>query len=94
MAMQTDVSSTYLAASGDVTAAPFRLKSFIVRGDGTAGYVKFRDGSVSGTVLLQVDLGTADTQTFSVLLPGEGIRFPTSIYADMSHAAALTSFCA
>ena len=94
MTMQTDVSSTYLTASGSVVAAPFRLKSFIVRGDGTAGYVKFRDGSASGAILLQVDLGTADTQTFSVLLPGEGVRFPTSIYADISHAAALTAFWA
>ena len=94
MTMQTDVSSTYLAASGAVTGNPNRLKSFIVRGDGTAGYVKFRDGGVSGTILLQVDLGTADTQTFSVLLPGEGVRFPTSIYADISHAAALTTFWA
>ena len=94
MTMQTDVSSTYLAASGAVTSAPARLKSLVVRGDGTAGYVKFRDGSVSGTILFQVDLGTADTQTFSVLLPGEGVRFQTSIYADISHAAALTSIWA
>ena len=94
MTMQTDVSSTYLAASGAVTSAPARLKSLVVRGDGTGGYIKFRDGSVSGTVLAQIDLGTADTQTFSVLLPGEGVRFTTSIYADISHAAALTTFWA
>lgn len=91
MTMQTDVSSTYLNASGAVTTQRARLRAVSYKGDGTAGYIKLRDGGVSGTVLLQLDVSTADTQTINMLLPAEGILFGTSIYADMSHIASATS---
>lgn len=92
MAMQTDVSTTYLNASGNVTTARARLRSVSYKGDGTAGYIKFRDGGVSGTVLLQLDVSTADTQTINLLIPAQGILFESSIYADISHVASATSF--
>ena len=87
---QTDVKSTHLTASGAVTSTRARLKSISYRGDGTDGFVKLRDGSVSGTVLMELDVGTSDTFTIYLLLPGEGILFPTSIYAELSHVAATT----
>lgn len=91
MAMQSDISSTYLNASGAVTSQRARLRAVSYKGTGTAGYLKLRDGGVSGTVLLQLDVSTADTQTISLLLPDQGILFGTSIYAEFSNIASATS---
>ena len=90
--MQTDVNSTHLTASGTVFGGRARLKSVSYRGNGTDGYVKFRDGGSSGRVLCELDVGTSDTFTIYVLLPGEGIVFQTSIYADLSNVLAVTVF--
>ena len=91
MTMQYDVKSTHLTASGDVTSNRARLKSVSYRGDGQNGYIKFRDGSVTGTVLMELDVGTSDSFTIYLLIPGEGILFPTSIYAELSHVSAITA---
>jgi len=88
---QTDVKTTHLTASGAVTSTRARLKSISYRGDGTDGFVKLRDGSVSGTVLMELDVGTSDSFTIYLLIPGEGVLFPTSIYAELSHVAAITA---
>jgi hypothetical protein len=69
-----------------------RLKSVSYRGNGTDGYIKFRDGGSSGSVLCELDVGTSDTFTIYVLLPGEGIVFQTSIYVDLSNVSATTVF--
>ena len=91
MAMQTDVKSTHLTADGGVSGNPARLKAVSYRGDGTAGSILFKDGA-SGSTLLELDVGTSDTFTIYILLPGEGIRFSNSIYADITHVSALTAF--
>ena len=64
---------------------------FRSRGDGSNGYVRFRDGSVTGSILMELDVGTNDVFTIYLLLPGEGILFPTSIYAELSHVSAITA---
>lgn len=92
MAMQTDVKSTHLTASGTVFNGRTRIKSVSYRGNGTDGYVKFRDGGSSGPVLCELDVGTSDTFTIYLLLPGEGIVFQTSIYAELSNVNATTVF--
>lgn len=91
---QTDVNSTHRASSGAVTTDRARLKSISYRGNGTAGFVKVRDGSASGTILVELDVGTSDTFTIYVLVPGEGVLFPTSIYVQMSNVDAITAFWA
>jgi hypothetical protein len=91
---QTDVNSTHRASSGAVTTDRARLKSISYRGNGTAGYVRVRDGSASGTILVELDVGTSDTFTIYVLVPGEGVLFPTSIYVQMSNVDAITAFWA
>ena len=91
---QTDVNSTHRVSSGAVTTDRARLKSISYRGNGTAGFVKVRDGSASGTVLVELDVGTSDTFTIYVLVPGEGVLFPTSIYVQMSNVDAITAFWA
>jgi hypothetical protein len=90
--MQTDVKSTHLTASGNVFNGRSRLKSVSYRGNGSDGYVRFRDGSSTGPILCELDVGTSDTFTIYLLLPGEGLVFQTSIYADLSNVNAITAF--
>lgn len=90
--MQTDVQSTHLTASGVVSANGARLKAVSYRGDGQAGSILFKDGGASGTTLLELDVGTSDTFTIYILIPGEGVRFPTNIYATLTHVGAITAF--
>ena len=93
MSMQTDVKSTHLTASGNIAGlSRTRFKSLSYRGDGTDGYVRLRNGGSSGEILCELDVGTSDTFTIYVLMPGEGILFPNGIYADISHVNALTVF--
>lgn len=93
MSMQTDVKSQHVTASGNIASlSRARLKSMSYRGNGTDGYVKLRDGGASGTVLCELDVGTSDTFTIYVLLPGEGILFPSGIYIDISNVSAATVF--
>ena len=95
MTMQTDVKSQHLTASGNINSLNRnRLKSISYRGNGTDGYVKLRDGGASGAVLCELDVGTSDTFTIYVLLPGQGILFPSGIYVDMSNVSATTVFYA
>ena len=92
MTMQTDVKSNHLTASGTIFNGRTRLKSISYRGNGTDGYVKLRDGGSSGPVLCELDVGTSDSFTIYVLIPGEGILFQTSLYADISNVNAATVF--
>ncbi len=92
MTMQTDVKSTHLAASGTISAGRARLKSISYRGDGTNGSILLKNGSSSGSTLVELDVGTSDTFTIYVLIPGEGVLFPDGIYADITHVSALTAF--
>jgi hypothetical protein len=92
MTMQTDVKSNHLTASGTVFNDRTRLKSISYRGSGTDGYVKLRDGGSSGPILCELDVGTSDTFTIYVLIPGEGVLFQTSLYADLSNVNAVTVF--
>ena len=93
MAVQTDVRSQHITASSNINGLNRnRLKSLSYRGNGTDGFVKFRDGGGSGTILCELDVGTSDTFTIYVLLPGEGILFPNGIYAELSNVNAATVF--
>ena len=90
--MQTDVKATHLTASGTVFNGRTRLKSVSYRGNASDGYVKFRDGGSTGPVLCELDVGTSDSFTIYVLIPGEGVLFQTSLYADLSNVNATTVF--
>ena len=91
--MQTDVKSQHITTSGNIAGLTrTRFKSLSYRGDGTDGYVRLRNGGSGGEILCELDVGTSDTFTIYVLLPGEGILFPDGIYADISHVNALTVF--
>ena len=92
MGMQTDVLATHLTASGTVSGNRNRLKAVSYRGNGLDGSLVFKDGSASGTTLLELDVGTSDSFTIYVILPGEGILFQNSIYAALTNVAAITAF--
>jgi hypothetical protein len=91
--MQTDIRSQHVTASGNIAGlGRARFKSLSYRGNGTDGYVRLRDGGASGAILCELDVGTSDTFTIYVLLPGEGILFPNGIYIDLSNVSAATVF--
>jgi len=93
MAMQTDVRSQHVTASGNIAGlSRNRFKALSYRGNGADGYVRLRDGGASGAILCELDVGTSDTFTIYVLLPGEGILFPNGIYIDLSNVSAATVF--
>lgn len=90
--MQTDVKATHLTADGTVSGNRARLKAVSYRGNGTDGNLAFKNGGASGTTLLELDVGTSDSFTIYVLIPGEGILFPNGIYADLTNVSAITAF--
>jgi len=93
MSMQTDVKSQHFTASGNVASlSRNRFKAISYRGNATDGYVRLRDGGSTGPILCELDVGTSDSFTIYVLLPGEGILFPNGIYVDLSNVSACTVF--
>jgi hypothetical protein len=91
--MQTDVKSQHLTASGSIDGLNRnRFKSISYRGNAQDGYVRLRNGGSGGAILCELDVGTSDSFTIYVLLPGEGIIFPNGIYVDLSNVSACTVF--
>lgn len=87
MSMQTDVKSSYLAATGTAVTSRVRVKSVIIASTAVAGSVVLRDGGASGTTLLQVDTPAAALM-MNVLLPGEGILFGTNVHGTLTNCTA------
>lgn len=92
MAMQTDVKSKYLEADGIIFAGPARLKGLTVAvsSAGAALAVYNNASAASGTKLIEVS--TAATGVFNVLIPGEGILATTGLYLDINGAAGVTAY--
>ena len=94
MAMQYDVKSTHLNASGTVFSNRARVKGFsICANAGAAGTVIFRDGGSGGTNLLEVDIpANSNPNSFFTLIPGEGVLFSTNIYATLTGISSITVY--
>jgi hypothetical protein len=93
--MQTDVKSAHLSSAGTVFAGPARLKSFVVVGAAAqASTIQFRDGGSGGPVLVEFDVvANTNPNAVNVLIPGEGVRFNTSIYfASSGTITGMTAF--
>lgn len=92
MAMQTDVKSTYRTDDGVIAAGRYRLKGLTVTvtSAGAALAVYDNASAASGTILLNVS--TASTGTFPVVIPGEGILAENGLYLDINGAAAVTAY--
>ena len=91
MAMQTDVLSAHVDATGTMVTGRNRLKGYQCISGGTAGEIVFRDDGAAGTVRLRFNIGTG-TQPISLLIPGEGILFYTDIHVTLPASAKATIF--
>ena len=94
MAMQYDVKSTHLNASGSIFAGRARIKGFsICATASTAGTLQLKDGGSGGTVMVEIDIpSNSNPNSFYVLVPGEGVRCYTDIYATLTNIASVTVF--
>ena len=94
MAMQYDVKSAHLNASGSVYASRTRVKGFsICATASTAGTLVLKDGGSGGTTLLEMDIpSNSNPNSFYTLIPGEGILFSTNVYATMTGLASITVY--
>ena len=94
MSMQYDVKSTHLNSSGSVFAQPARIKGFsICATASSAGTLLLKDGGSSGTTVLEIDIpSNTNPNSFYVLVPGEGVRCFTNIYATLTNIASVTVF--
>lgn len=82
--MQTDVKSVEKATSGDVFAGPARVKGLTIS-YASGGTVAIKDGGSGGTTVWSFTAPAA-AGTLNVLMPGEGIRCNTSVYAALTSA--------
>ena len=94
MAIQFDVKSTHLNASGSIFGGPARVKGFsICATASSAGTLLIKDGGSSGTTLIEIDIpSNSNPNSFYVLVPGDGVKFNTSIYATLTGIASVTVF--
>jgi len=86
--MQTDVKSAHANAAATLFNGPTRLKGLIIcPAASTASTVQFKDGGSSGTVLLEIDIASnTNPNTYTFDIPGEGIKFNSSLYLALSAA--------
>jgi hypothetical protein len=92
MAMQTDVKSAHVEATGTMVSGRTRLKGYQCLSGGTAGDIIFRDGGSGGTIRLQFNIPNNTNNPFANLIPGEGILFTTDVHVTLPTAAKVTVF--
>ena len=83
--MQTDVKAKSLTASGSVFGGPARVKGIVVTCADTASSLVLKDGGSSGTTVMTITTPAA-AGIQNILIPGEGVKFNTSIYATFADA--------
>lgn len=85
MAMQYDVKNVHANASGSLVGYRTRVKGMVITSTGGgAGSVLLKDGGSGGTTQLEVDV-PATAAFHSVIIPGEGVLFETSVYATLTN---------
>jgi hypothetical protein len=84
--MQTDVKSAHASAAATLFNGPTRLKGLIIcPAVSTAATIQFKDGGSSGAVLLEIDIASnSNPNTYTFDIPGEGIKFSTTLYLALS----------
>ena len=94
MTMQADVKSVHLNASGSAVSYPTRIKGFSICATASVtGTLLLKDGGSSGTTLLEIDIpSNSNPNSFYTLIPGEGIRFQTNVYATLTNIASVTIY--
>ena len=93
MAMQTDVKSTYRTTDGAIFGGPARVKGILISPAATAGGLVIKDGGSSGAVVFQTTWpANASPSPFNVVVPAEGVRCETDVYADVTDLTSITVF--
>jgi hypothetical protein len=92
MSTLTNVFAVHANATGTLYAGATNLGGYQIKPGGTAGAIEFFDGGASGTKLIEIDI-TTNTAIIATLLPGNGIRFNSSVYVVLPTGAAITAFC-
>ena len=83
--MQTDVKASTLANKGSIGYAT-RLKGLVISYTAGTGSVVLKDGGSSGTTRFSFTAPATTNGAINVIIPGEGIRFDTSIYGAITDA--------
>jgi hypothetical protein len=92
--MKSDVKATRLASSGAVFGGPGRIKSVWAVGGSGAGTLTLKDGGSSGTTVAVIDIPAGVGGGHDIMLPGDGIRCSSDIYATIASFTAVTVFYA
>ena len=93
MSTLTNVFAAHADATGTIYAGATNLAGYQALSGGTAGEIIFRDGGASGTILLKMNIPANTNNPFANIIPGNGIRFNTSIHVTLPASAAITIFC-
>ena len=91
MAMQYDVKSAHIEATGSLVSGRVRLKGYQCLSGGIAGDNVFTDGN-GGAELLRFNIPANTNNPFANLIPGEGILAQNGIYVTLPTAAKVTVF--
>lgn len=89
--MQYDVSAASNTASATFVAAPTRVKGLVITTNGSLGSVVLKDGGSGGSDKLTINTG-GDAGVQNIVIPGEGVRFSTDVYAALTNVSGLTVF--
>mgnify|MGYP003346880145 FL=1 len=83
--MQTDVKASTLANTGSIGYAT-RLKGLVISYTAGTGSVVLKDGGSGGTTRFSFTAPATTNGAINIIIPGEGIRFATSVYASITGA--------
>ena len=85
---QTDVKSAHASVAGTLFNGPTRLKGLIIcPAASTAATIQFKDGGSTGPVLPEIDIASnTNVNTYTFDIPGEGIKFSSTLYLALSAA--------
>jgi hypothetical protein len=99
MAMQTDVkASAALTSTGNFqdqntnNLGRVRVKAIYIVPTGTAGSVTLKDGGSGGSTVVVINTVASATQPTSLLMPGEGLLFKTSVHGTLSNVGSVVLF--
>ena len=85
MGMQTDIKAISLAASGTAFNQRSRVRGALIEPGTSAGSVVFKDGGSGGTTIMTINT-SANGETFSMVIPADGIVFQTDVYVALTNA--------
>lgn len=93
MGMQYDVKSAYITTDSNVYGGPARVKGVLISPNTSAGALELKDGGSGGTTKIQFSWPATSTPApFNVLVPPEGVRFESYVYADVTNVTSVTVF--